>query len=106
MAAAIPHLRTWRDGWRHLSFLLMYSPRWLFFYPGLFLMAAGIVSAVVLLPGSISIEGVGFDIHTFVVACFLGLLGSQAVGFSLLAHRFAISHKFRPPPAIWRSSTR
>jgi Glycosyl transferase family 2 len=92
-----PHLRTWRDGWRHLTFLLLYSPRWLFLYPGLFLLVAGIVSAFALLPGSISIQGVAFDIHTFIVACFLVLLGAQAVFFSLLARRFAVSHKFMPP---------
>jgi hypothetical protein len=92
-----PHLRTWRDGWRHLIFLLLYSPRWLFLYPGLFLLVAGIVGAFALLPGSISIEGVAFDIHTFIVACFLVLLGAQAVFFSALARRFAVSHKFMPP---------
>ena len=46
-----PHLRTWRDGWRHLRFLLLYSPRWLFFYPGLFLMAIGLLVGAWLLPG-------------------------------------------------------
>jgi hypothetical protein len=92
-----PHLRTWRDGWRHLSFLLMYSPRWLFLYPGLLLLAVGIIGAAVLLPGPIYIEGVGFDIHTFIVACFLVLVGVQAVGFSLLVRRFAVSYKLMPP---------
>ena len=94
-----PHLRTWRDGWRHLSFLLIYSPRWLFLYPGVLLLVAGTISAIVLLPGSIFIQGVGFDIHTFIVACFLVLLGTQAVGFSVLARRIAVSHKFMPPSA-------
>jgi glycosyltransferase involved in cell wall biosynthesis len=92
-----PHLRTWRDGWRGLSFLLVYSPRWLFLYPGLVLLVTGIISAIILLPGPIFIEGVGFDIHTFIVACFLVLLGAQAVGFSLLARRIAVSHKLIPP---------
>src|SRR5690606_16542396 len=46
-----PHLRTWRDGWRHLSFLLVYSPRWLFLYPGLALIAVGLLGAIFLLPG-------------------------------------------------------
>ncbi len=46
-----PHLRTWRDGWRHLRFLLMYSPRWLFLYPGILLMVLGLVGCALLLPG-------------------------------------------------------
>jgi glycosyltransferase involved in cell wall biosynthesis len=62
------HLRTWRDGWRHLSFLVINSPRRLFLYPSLLLLLAGIISAVVPLPAHISIEGIGFDIHRLVVA--------------------------------------
>src|SRR4029077_12250893 len=50
----LPHLRTWRDGWRHLSCLLMFSLRWLFLYPGILLLAAGIVGSAILLPGAIS----------------------------------------------------
>jgi len=50
-----PHLRTWRDGWRHLSFLLMYSPKWLFLYPGLFLLAFGVLASVALLPGEVMV---------------------------------------------------
>jgi hypothetical protein len=92
-----PHLHTWRDGWRHLSFLLMYSPRWLFLYPGLLLLFAGVIGAAFLLPGPITIGGIGFDTHTFIVACFLVLLGTQAISFSMVAHRFAVSHKLIPP---------
>ncbi len=94
-----PHLRTWRDGWRHLSFLLIYSPRWLFLYPGLLLLVMGIIGAVALLPGQITVGGVGFDIHTFIVACFLVVLGTQAIGFAIVARRFAASHKLLPPPS-------
>ena len=93
-----PHLRTWRDGWRHLSFLLMYSPRWLFLYPGLALIIVGLLGAVFLMPGQIVIEGVGFDIHTFIVACMAVLLGTQLLGFALVARRFAVSHRLTPPP--------
>ena len=71
-----PHLRTWRDGWRHLRFLLMYSPRWLFFYPGLALLAFGLIGTVLLLPGRFYIGSVGIDIHTFIVACISILLGA------------------------------
>ena len=69
-----PHLRTWRDGWRHLSFLLIYSPRWLFLYAGLFLLAFGLFTAFALLPGAVKVGNVEFDIHTFVVACISGSL--------------------------------
>ncbi|KAB2774607.1 glycosyltransferase family 2 protein [Brucella anthropi] len=92
-----PHLRTWRDGWRHLSFLLMYSPKWIFLYPGLFLLLAGLVLSTVLFPGQVQIGGVGFDIHTFIVASFSLVLGTQAIGFAVFARRFATSHKLMPP---------
>ena len=59
-----PHLRSWRDGWRHLRFLLMYSPRWLFLYPGLFLMIVGLLAGAWLLPGPRRIGGVELDIQT------------------------------------------
>jgi hypothetical protein len=93
-----PHLRTWRDGWRHLSFLLVYSPRWLFLYPGLALIAVGLLGAVFLLPGQVMIDGVGFDIHTFIMACMSVLLGTQSLGFAVIARRFAVSHRLTPPP--------
>jgi hypothetical protein len=92
-----PHLRTWRDGWRHLSFLLMYSPKWLFLYPGLFLVALGFFTAFTLLPGPITIGNVGFDIHTFTVACIAVLVGIQAISFAAVAQRFATAHKLIPP---------
>ena len=92
-----PHLRTWRDGWRHLTFLLIFSPRWLFLYPGLFLLIVGLGGAVLLYPGQIMIRGVGFDIHTFIIACFATLLGTQALGFAVLARRFAAAHGLMPP---------
>src|SRR5215218_2548462 len=63
-----PHLRTWRDGWRHLRFLLVFAPRWLFFYPGLALMALGLIAMIALLPGELRLFGIGFDVHTLVYA--------------------------------------
>ena len=92
-----PHLRTWRDGWLHLSFLLMYSPKWLFLYPGLFLISIGIFAAFALLPGTVSVGKVGFDINTFAVACISVLVGVQAIGFAAIARRFATTHKLIPP---------
>lgn len=92
-----PHLRTWRDGWRHLSFLLMYSPKWLFLFPGLALLTGGIAGALLLLPGPIFVAGVGFDIHTFLVACVAILLGVQSISFAVTARKFATAHKLIPP---------
>jgi hypothetical protein len=93
-----PHLRTWRDGWRHLSFLLMYSPRWLFLYPGLVLVVLGVLASVLLFPGAIAVGGVGFDIHTFIVASFALVVGVQAMSFALLTRRFSTAHGLMPPP--------
>ena len=98
-----PHLRTWRDGWRHLSFLLLYSPRWLFLYPGLFLLAFGLFTAFVLLPGVVKVGNVGFDIHTFTVACIAVLVGIQALSFGVVARRFAIINRLLPPPRAFPS---
>lgn len=92
-----PHLRTWRDGWRHLSFLLMYSPRWLFLYPGFAIIALGIFAGILLFPGGVSVGGVGFDIHTFIVTSFLLILGTQAISFAILTRRFAAAHQMMPP---------
>lgn len=86
-----PHLRSWRDGWRHLRFLLMYSPRWLFFYPGLLLMLAGLAACVWLMPGPRTVSGVTIDIHTLLYAAAAVTLGFQAVSFSVFTKVFAIS---------------
>jgi glycosyltransferase involved in cell wall biosynthesis len=84
-----PHLRSWHDGWRHLRFLFMYSPRWLFLYPGLLVVALGLVGIVVLLPGQVRIGSVSFDIHTFVAACMAVLIGLQSATFAIVARRYA-----------------
>jgi len=91
-----PHLRTWRDGWRHLSFLLIYSPEWLFLYPGFFILLFGVFAAFVLLPGPVAIQGVGFDIHSFAVACTAILVGTQGLSFAVVARRFATANGLLP----------
>ena len=84
-----PHLRTWRDGWRHLQFLLLYSPRWLFLYPGLILIMLGAAGIVVLFPGPFRFGTVSLDIHTFIAACMAVLIGLQSVTFAIVARRYA-----------------
>jgi glycosyltransferase involved in cell wall biosynthesis len=96
-----PHLRTWRDGWRHLRFLLLYSPRWLFLYPGLALMVFGAVFGLWLLPGPRTVGGVTFDVHTLVYAAAFVLLGFQSIAFACFTKIFAISEGLLPPdPAL------
>jgi len=91
-----PHLRTWRDGWRHLRFLLLYSPRWLFLYPGAALMLVGALVGLWLLPGTQVAGGVGFDVHTLIYAAGAVILGFQAVAFALFTKIFAISEGLLP----------
>ena len=91
-----PHLRTWRDGWRHLRFMLVLSPRWLFLYPGLGLMAAGAVGGGLLIAGPVYVGKIALDIHTLLMAAGAVLLGYQLVGFAGFAEAFAIRGGIRP----------
>jgi glycosyltransferase involved in cell wall biosynthesis len=91
-----PHLRTWQDGWRHLRFLLMYSPRWLFLYPGTLLILLGLAGCVWLLPGPQFFHGIGFDVHTLLYAFIFVLLGFQLVAFAVFTKIFAISEGLLP----------
>lgn len=83
-----PHLRSFRDGWRHLRFLLLYSPRWLFFYPGLVAFTLGLVATVALCIQPIEIGEVGFDTGTLLYAAAAVVIGYQAVIFALLTRRY------------------
>jgi glycosyltransferase involved in cell wall biosynthesis len=79
-----PHLRTWRDGWRHLRFLLIFSPRWLFFYPGHALLLFGTVVSMLLLPGPVYITpNISLDMHTFLVSAVSFLIGMQCISLLL-----------------------
>jgi glycosyltransferase involved in cell wall biosynthesis len=91
------HLRPWRDGWRHLRFMLLFSPRWLFLYPGIFLMAAGALLMAWLLPGGKSLFGVTFDVHTILYGGIAILIGAQSVAFAVLTKSFAIAEGLLPP---------
>ena len=92
-----PHLRTWRDGWRHLSFLLMLSPRWLFIYPGFALMLLGVCIAALLFPGPVRIaDGINLDTKTFLVGAIAILIGIQTMTCGLIAQRFAVRYRLLP----------
>jgi len=91
-----PHLRTWRDGWRHLRFLLLYSPRWLFLYPGVVLALAGLAVTAWLLPGPQNVGGVTFDVDTLVYAVGALLVGFHFCVFAVSAKIFGIQTGLLP----------
>ncbi len=91
-----PHLRSFRDGWRHLRFLLLYSPKWLFLLPGLVAFIGGALLATALVLTPITIGGVGFDIGTLLYACAATVLGYQALWFAVLTRRYGEVQGFLP----------
>lgn len=91
-----PHLRPWRDGWRHLRFMFLYSPRWLFFYPGTLLILLGLAGCALLLPGPRLFHGIGFDVHTLLYAFVSILLGFQFIAFATFTKVFAITEGLLP----------
>ncbi len=84
-----PHLRTFRDGWRHLKFLLLYCPRWLFLIPGCFLLFAGLLGMVLLNRGPLALGSVVFDIHTLLYMAVFVIVGMQTVFLKILADAYA-----------------
>jgi glycosyltransferase involved in cell wall biosynthesis len=89
-----PHLRSFRDGWRHLRFMLLYAPNWLFLGPGVFLMVLGSSLVLWLLPGSRQLGGVVLDIHTMFFGMIFTLIGMQIVSIGLFAKVFCYSERF------------
>ena len=91
-----PHLKTWRDGWRHFRFLLMYSPRWLFQFPGLALMLGGFALMAWLLPAERPLGHINLGVDTLAYAAAAVLLGFQLVFFGVAAKVFAITEGLLP----------
>jgi len=83
-----PHLRTWRDGWRHLRFLLLYSPRWLFLYPGFFLMIMGLISTIILLASP--------RVHSLLYSATAIIIGFQLVNFAVFTKIYAMQEGLLP----------
>lgn len=98
-----PHLRSFRDGWRHLRFMLLFSPRWLFFYPGIALMVLGCLGMAWLYPGPRVIGGVTFDVHSLLFAAASILVGFQAVVFSVVGKVFAMTTGLMPFTRAWQA---
>lgn len=84
-----PHLRTWSDGWRHLRFLLLYSPRWLLLYPGIILSIGGLAASIILMMGPFQIGSVVFDIHTLLIAASALIVGVQLVFLAIFSRTYA-----------------
>jgi glycosyltransferase involved in cell wall biosynthesis len=93
-----PHLRPWRDGWRHLRFMLLYSPRWLFLYPGIVVTLLGLTLGIAILRGPLAItRHVALDVNSLLVAFAAVVLGFQAVAFSICARSYAYHEGLLPP---------
>jgi glycosyltransferase involved in cell wall biosynthesis len=84
-----PHLRSWHDGWRHLRFMLLYSPLWLFFVPGYLLTLLGCCGMILLLPGPVRIGGAAFDVNSLLYAGIAIVVGVQIMLFSIISKVFA-----------------
>jgi glycosyltransferase involved in cell wall biosynthesis len=91
-----PHLKPWRDGWRHLRFMLLFSPRWLFLVPGIFLSLLGIIFAMRLSLGDFQVGGILFNVGTLAVACMTVIVGFQLVAFAFFTKVFAIAEGLLP----------
>jgi hypothetical protein len=102
-----PHLRSWRDGWRHLRFLLIFCPRWLFFYPGALLFALGVTTMAVLLPGPAMLGFVTLDVHTLLYASGAVVMGFQAMQFWVFARLYgALTGLLPAPPGLTQTLSR
>jgi len=97
-----PHLRTWRDGWRHLKFLLMLSPRWLFLYPGAILFCVGLIAQAAILAGPVTLGRAVLDIHTMLFAGGAMIIGLQTVIFSVFVKTAAAAHGVLPSGSNFR----
>jgi len=96
-----PHLRSFRDGWRHLRFMLLYSPKWLFIYPGFILFLLGLAGTLILLPRPLTIGNITFDLNSLVVACATMLAGFQILGFGIFTKSYAASSGLLPGKVYW-----
>jgi len=89
-----PHLRSWRDGWRHLKFLLMHSPNWLFLYPGIFIAIFGLILGTIVVVDQFNLFGAGLDINTILYSAAMVIVGFNLVSFHAFTKLYAISARF------------
>ena len=93
-----PHLRTWRDGWRHLRFLLLFCPRWLFLYPGIGLLAVGLTGFLLLQHGAFVFASLGLDIHSLLYMAAATILGVQLIELAVLTKWVGVLAGIVPKP--------
>lgn len=91
-----PHLNTWRDGWRHLVFLLMYSPRWLFFYPSVFIFFLSLCGLFILLTGTQKVFNLNLDIHTLTFAGSMVVISYQLFMLAVFVRIYSLNQGFYP----------
>jgi hypothetical protein len=91
-----PHLRSFRDGWRHLKFLFMYSPKWLFLYPGILFTIVGLIGSIILSAGRFRIGAVSFSIHTLLYCTMLLIVGVNIIYYYIFAKLYAEQSNFIP----------
>lgn len=101
-----PHLRTWRDGWRHLRFLLLFCPRWLFLYPGLMLASTGALGLALLTSGPVTLLGVGLGVHSQLYMGAATVLGAQLVQLAFLTKWLGVLSGIVPVPTWLARSQR
>ncbi len=91
-----PHLRSWRDGWRHLRFMLLYSPNWLFVIPGASITLLGLIGFLILLPGPLTLGGITFDLNSLLISSVTMILGYQTLAFALFVKIYAANSGLIP----------
>ncbi len=91
-----PHLRPWRDGWRHLRFMLLFSPNWLFLYPGVLLMLAGIMLGGALMASTVTVGGLRLSVGTLIYCAMMIEVGFQGLWFALLSRAYAVQEGLVP----------
>jgi glycosyltransferase involved in cell wall biosynthesis len=96
-----PHLKSFRDGWRHLKFLLLFSPNWLFFYPSLILITSGLIFTLRLSLGELTLAGVTFGLNTLLYGVAATILGCQLFCFTLFTKVYAYQTQFIPTQKTW-----
>ena len=97
-----PHLRPWRDGWRHFRFMLLFSPNWLFLYPGFALMLLGSVASFTLMLTQIHVRHVRFSIDTLIYCAFMIIIGYQSTLFAVLSRVYAVRENLYPAGRAYR----
>ncbi|MDT0556726.1 glycosyltransferase family 2 protein [Patiriisocius hiemis] len=98
-----PHLNTWRDGWRHLRFLVLFSPNWLFLYPSILFCLVGFITSALLISGPVEVGNLTFDVHTLLFSTALFLVGFQFLLFYGLTKVYTIENELLPKPKNYNS---